>query len=58
MSDKDENRFWENEDMDASIIRMEITAAATYAAMAGAAFAAPALPTSQLINCPTDQLAN
>ena len=26
MSDKDENRFWENEDMDASIIRMEITA--------------------------------
>ena len=33
--------FWETEDMDASIIKMEITAAAAYAAMAGAALAAP-----------------
>ncbi len=35
--DNGEYRFWEKEDMDASIIRMEITAAAAYAAMAGAA---------------------
>ncbi len=43
MDNKDdgEYRFWENEDMDASIIRMEITAAAAYAAMASVALAAP-----------------